>query len=272
MDGRVNLSFCVMEKYNFKKKYGQNFLSNISILLNISKYANIKEDDLVIEIGPGSGNLTKELQKYNSNLLCFEIDKDLNKYLSKLENQKTKIIYEDFLKIDISSIISNYKYNNLYIIGNLPYYITTAIIEKILNSNVLPNKMIFMVQKEVADRFIASPKSKNYGSFTVFINLKYSVKKLLDVNKKEFIPVPKVDSSVVLFERKENFYELNDKKTFYTLVRESFKFKRKNIRNNLKNYDLDLIEEILKKYNLTLQSRAEEMPIECFVELSNKLC
>ena len=141
----------------FKKKFGQNFLNDKSIINNITSSINPTEDDLIIEIGPGSGALTKNLVKYNSNLICYEVDKDLETTLNQIKNDKTQIIFDDFLKRDIQSDISKIDYKNLYIIGNLPYYITTPIILSIIESRVDVKEMVFMVQKEVAERFSAKP-------------------------------------------------------------------------------------------------------------------
>ena len=118
-----------MNSFNFKKKYGQNFLINDNVLNRIADSINPTEDDLIIEIGPGSGTLTKKLKKYNANLVCFEIDTDTKVFLDKLEDDKTRIIYEDILETNINEIISSIKYKDLYIVGNLPYYITTKIIK-----------------------------------------------------------------------------------------------------------------------------------------------
>ena len=137
----------------FKKKFGQNFINDKFIINNITSSINPTEDDLILEIGPGSGALTKNLVKYNSNLICYEVDKDLENTLNQIKNDKTQIIFDDFLKRDIQSDISKIDYKNLYIIGNLPYYITTPIILSIIESRVDVKEMVFMVQKEVAERF-----------------------------------------------------------------------------------------------------------------------
>ena len=141
-----------MSSFNFKKKFGQNFLKDSKILNDIVNSIPIKENDLVIEIGPGAGALTKCIKNTKCNLLCYEIDTELERYLSLLEDNKTKIIYDDFLNRDIKVDIKDIKYDSLYIIANLPYYITTPIIEKIIDSNIDINSCVFMVQKEVADR------------------------------------------------------------------------------------------------------------------------
>ena len=128
-----------------------------------------------------------------------------------------------------------------------------------------------MVQKEVGDRFKAIPGTEDYNSLSIYLNYYFDVKKILDVSKNVFIPKPNVDSIVVEFKRKENTFKLKDEKLFFKLVRDSFVQKRKNLRNNLKSYNLEKIEEVLKKYNYDLTVRAEQLPIEVFVEISNNL-
>ena len=190
--------------------------------------------------------------------------------LSKFENEKTKIIFDDFLKRDILSDIKEIKYNKLFIIGNLPYYITTPIILSIIESSLNVENMVFMVQKEVADRFSSNPGSKEYGSISVLLNYYFNIKKLFDVSRTKFYPVPNVDSSVIKFEKKDYLIPVDFEK-FNKLVRDSFQFKRKNIKNNLKGYDLNKIDEVLKKYSFSLSSRAEELSMDIFVDIANNI-
>lgn len=254
----------------FKKKFGQNFLNDKSIINNITSSINPTKDDLIIEIGPGSGALTKNLVKYNSNLICYEVDKDLENTLNQIKNDKTQIIFDDFLKRDIQNDISRINYKNLYIIGNLPYYITTPIILSIIESRVDVKEMVFMVQKEVAERFSAKPGTKEYGSISVLLNYYFDIKKLFDVSRNKFYPVPNVDSSVIKLVKKDNILPV-DFERFNKLVKDSFQYKRKNIRNNLKAYDLNKVEGVLTKYGYSLSSRSEELSYEIFVELANTL-
>ncbi len=259
--------------FKFKKKYGQNFLIDKNITNKIAIIINDKDDSLVIEIGPGDGRLTKELCKNFTNVLCYEIDNELEPLLNnnlKQYNNK-KIIFCDFLKRDILNDIKEYKYKKLYVIANLPYYITTPIIEKIIDSNILIDQMVFMVQKEVGDRFVAKPNSRDYNSLTIYLNYYFDIKKEFIVNRNSFMPKPNVDSIVVSFKSKENKNILINETLFFKLVRDSFKFKRKNIRNNLKEYDLNIIENILKKYNFDLTVRAEQLSLEIFCDLANNL-
>lgn len=259
-----------MQKFNFKKKFGQNFLIDKNKTQMIVDLINAKENDLIIEIGPGAGALTKRLVKKNANLICYEIDEDTKEYLLPLENEKTKIIYKDFLKTNLEEDIKGIKYENLYIIGNLPYYITTPIIEHIIKSEIPVKKSVFMVQKEVGDRFSSKPGSREYGSITVFLDYYFDIKKEFIVGRKCFNPAPNVDSVIISLNTKENRIPV-DMTKFDRLVRDSFQFKRKNIRNNLRNYDLEKIDSILSEYGYSINNRAEELSYEIFVDLSNRL-
>lgn len=264
-----------MNKYGFnlKKMFGQNFIIDENIIGNIISKSGIDKDTLVIEIGPGAGSLTYKLSEYAKNVLCYEIDttlKDLlNDNLKGLNNVEIK--FEDFLKSNPNEDIKKYNYKKLYVVANLPYYITTPIIMKFIEESVPVDKLVVMVQKEVGDRFKAVPNTKEYNSLSVYLNYYFDVKKLLDVSRNVFIPKPNVDSIVIEFTRHENLIKLNNQSLFFRLVRDSFKQKRKNLRNNLKGYDLEQIESILQKHNLDLTARAEQLPIEIFVEISNNL-
>lgn len=259
-----------MTKFNFKKKYGQNFLIDKNILYKIINNLNVDKDDLIIEIGMGSGNLTKELEKLNCQLIGYEIDLETKKYLDEIKSPNLKIIYEDFLNRDVKNDLKKYQYKNLYIVGNLPYYITTPIIEKITTEELNPKEILIMVQKEVAERFAAKPGNKNYGFITVYLNYFYQIIKLFDVNRNSFIPTPKVESSVVKLIT-HNKYKITNEIRFFKLISDAFKQKRKTLLNNLKNYDQTKIKEILTKNNYSNLVRAEELPIEIFLEITNAL-
>lgn len=264
-----------MEKYNFnlKKIYGQNFIIDENIINSIIEKSNIDKDTLVIEVGPGAGSLTYKLGKYAGEVIAYEIDTSLKELLSDNISQlnNVKVIYEDFLKSNIKSVIKEYSYKKIYLVANLPYYITTPIILKVIEDELFIDKMVVMVQKEVGDRFKARPGSKDYSSLSVYLNYYYDVKKVLDVSKNVFIPKPNVDSIVVEFKKKESLKYLKDKNVFFKLVRDSFKQKRKTLKNNLRDYDLSKIEKILEKYNMDLSIRAEQIPIDIFIDISNNL-
>jgi len=256
--------------FNFKKKFGQNFLIDKDKTQRIVDLINANEDDLIIEIGPGAGALTKRLVKKKAKLICYEIDEDTKEYLLPLENDKTKIVYKDFLTANVKEDIKDIEYKNLYIVGNLPYYITTPIIEKIIKEEVNVKKMVFMVQKEVGERFASKPNTREYGSITVFLNYYFNIKQEFIVGRKCFNPSPNVDSVVISLNQKAERKQV-DMKKFDRLVRDSFQFKRKNLRNNLKNYDLEKINEILSDYKLDITHRAEELDYTIFVDLCNRL-
>lgn len=253
-----------------KKSLGQNFLEDNKVLDNIIFNCNVSKEDLVIEIGPGKGALTKRLKKFNAELIAFEIDERLSNILKKLEDNKTKIVFGDFLKMDLEKFI-NKKYRKIHVIANIPYYITSLIIKKVLESQIIVDEMILMVQKEVADRLSASCKTKAYGSLTIYCNVKYDVEKLFNVAKTSFNPIPKVDSAIVKFTRADK-YDIKDMNVFERLINDSFTLKRKTLKNNLKEYDWKMIYEILKCYGYTEQVRAEEISVDIFVEIANSLC
>lgn len=260
-------------EFSFKKKFGQNFIIDENIINNIINKAEIDENTLVIEIGPGAGSLTTKLALKAKSVLCYEIDTKLKDILE--ENLKdynnVDIIFEDFLNVDINKDLEKYNYDKLYVVANLPYYITTPIIIKLIEDKINVDKIVVMVQKEVGDRFKARPGSKDYGSLSIFLNYYFDIKKVLDVSRNVFIPKPNVDSIVVEFTKKNNKLELRNEELFFKLIKDSFTQKRKTLRNNLKDYDLNKIELILKKYNMDLSVRAEAISIEIFVEIANSL-
>lgn len=257
-----------MEKHNFKKKYGQNFLRNNDILERIVSSFECDKNSKIIEIGPGDGALTKKLVKKNVEVIAFEIDKSLKQYLDMIDNNNLRVIYEDFLEVKLENYFSDK--DKLYVIANIPYYITTPIITKFVDDNCIPETMVLMVQREVAERLSAKPKTSSYSAITVLLNYYFDVEYLFTVSRNEFYPVPNVDSAVIKLKKRENNINLDYDK-FKNLVYDSFKQKRKNLKNNLKKYDLDKIKKVLEKYNLDLTNRAEDLSYEIFIEISNIL-
>lgn len=260
-------------QHNFKKKFGQNFLNDENILNKIVKEANIPDDTLVIEIGPGAGALTDKLKNFAKNVLAYEIDLDLKDILLNKfkDHQNVNIIWDDFLNRDIKEDIKDYQNKNIFVVANIPYYITTPIIEKIIESGIDITKVVLMVQKEVGERFSAKPGSKDYSSITVFLNYFYEIKELFVVSRNCFTPKPNVDSVIISFTKKESQRKAKNEELFLKLIKDSFQYKRKNLRNNLKNYDLEKIESILKKQNKDLTTRAETIDLDTFIDISNAL-
>lgn len=265
-----------MERYNvdFKKKFGQNFLKNISVVKRIVDVADIKEKSLVIEVGPGGAIMTRELAKRADNVLAYEIDEDLKDELySRLAGlNNVEVLFKDFLTSDLCGDVSKYDYENLYFVSNVPYYITTPIILKLIDSKLKFKRIVMMVQKEVGDRFTTGPGNKSYGSISVLLQYYFDARKEFLVSRNEFVPVPNVDSVIISFKEKENKYELLDGQFFEKLVRDSFQQKRKTIKNNLVCYDLEKVNMVLQRSGYDLSVRAEALPVNVFVDLANELC
>ena len=257
-------------KIKAKKSLGQNFLQDENILKQIANSITTNKNDLIIEIGPGKGALTKYLKRKNSFLICYEIDTRLKPILSQYEDNLTKMIYKDFLQANILEDSKHFTYENIYIMANIPYYITTPIIKHIINLDKLKS-MTLLVQKEVAERFTAKPKTKAYGSLTVYLNYYFNIHYLFEVSRFAFNPVPKVESAVINFERKEEKPKVKNEELFFKLINDSFKMKRKTLKNNLKDYDWSKIKIVLEKNNLKENIRAEELSLEVFIELANTL-
>lgn len=259
-----------MREFNFKKKYGQNFLIDNNVLNKITDCLNVTEKDLIIEIGPGSGNLTNKLIQFNCKIIAYEIDIDVKPYLDRIDYSELSVVYDDILNRSIIEDVKNIKYENLYIIGNLPYYITTPIIEKLTKENLNPKEMFFMVQKEVADRLSSKPGVKEYGYITVFLNYHYDIEKMFDVSRKSFMPAPNVESSIIKL-TSHGKYKVKSEELFNEVISNAFKHKRKTLLNNLKMYDKSAVEKVLVNNNLSNLIRAEDLPIEIFLEITNAL-
>lgn len=262
-----------MYNFDYKKSLGQNFLKDNNVVEKIVSAINYEDNNLVIEIGPGSGAMTKELLKRVDFAILYEIDTRLEKILFKelSDYVNYELIFDDFLKRNIGNDLSKYKYDNLYIVANLPYYITTPIINKIVSDKITVKEMVIMIQKEVADRLSSKPGSRDYGQITVFLNYFFEIEKVLTVSKNCFVPKPKVDSAVIKMKRREQKELVKDEEFFEKIVKDSFRFKRKTIKNNLSNYDLKKIDIILNKYGFDINTRSECIPYYVFVEIANEL-
>ena len=260
-----------MDNFNYKKSLGQNFLKDQNIINKIVSSSSVDKDTLVIEIGPGSGALSKEIIPLSGYAVLYEIDERLKDVLSKElgNNDNYKIIFDDFLKQDISNIKKEYNFKKVYVVANLPYYITSPIIVKFA-TELYPDRILVMVQDEVASRLAADCGTKDYAMISVLLGAKYDIKKLFKVSRNCFTPMPNVDSSVILMEKNNKLGNVKEDK-FISLIKDAFKYKRKNLKNNLVGYDLDNINSFLSKYNYSLANRAEDIPIEVFVEMTKIL-
>lgn len=270
----------LMNKYNItaNKNYGQNFLINENIVSEIVQKAEVSKKDLVIEIGPGLGNLTSFLLESAGKVICIELDTHMLKILNdrfSLYNN-FELINDDVLKVNLKELIlKNSEFKNVKVVANLPYYITTPIIMKLLEDKLNLTSITVMVQKEVAERLTETPGSKNTGSITYSINYYTNPKTVIEVPKESFIPSPKVDSSVIKLDiLKEPKIKVLNEELFFKVIKCSFMQKRKTLMNSLSNSGItnkETLEKILTEMNLDLRIRAEQLTLEQFGMISDKL-
>ncbi|MDD3460908.1 MAG: 16S rRNA (adenine(1518)-N(6)/adenine(1519)-N(6))-dimethyltransferase RsmA [Mesotoga sp.] len=241
---------------------GQNFLKSAKISRRIVESASLDPSLTIVEIGVGSGSLTSILLELGYTVIGFEIDTRFVEGNKRLEGEKCTLRYEDFLKADLSSLPEPAAY-----VANIPYYITSPIIERIMFEGPDFVKAVLMVQKEYADRLIATPRTKEYGILTVNVNTFASVSELFQVSRKEFIPQPEVDSMVIeLSLLDEPPIERERRDPYRGFVRQCFSQRRKKLKNNLKGL-VDSPESLLKASEIGLDVRAEELDVEDFVRL-----
>ena len=244
--------------FKAKKSLGQNFLIDKNIINLIVNLANIKQDDTLIEVGPGTGNLTKELLSKNpKKLILIEKDKNLSIKLKKQFEDKIILINEDILKLSEKKLVKE----QITIFGNLPYNISTQILAKwikIKNLNLFCKKFILMFQKEVADRIIADHNNKNYGRLSILTSWKINTKKIKDVSANSFFPSPKVKSTILLMEPKKNVFNIKNPKNLEYITKIFFNQRRKMIRKPL-NILFKNPNEIAQKLNLNLNDRPQNL-------------
>ena len=249
-----------------KKSLGQNFLKDNNILDLIIKLGDIKSKNTVIEIGPGTGNLTNEIIKKNPlKLIVIEKDNELAKNLKIKFKENIELINQDILKIKDEDLVNE----NMIIFGNLPYNISTQILVKLIRSKILlklSKKIIFMFQKEVADRIIAQPNSSKYGRISIISSWKMNVKKIQEINPYSFYPAPKVKSAILVFEPKKNFYKIKDCKNLEYVTQVFFNFRRKKIKKSL-NILFGNYEKISKKLNIDFNKRPQNLEPDTYLKL-----
>jgi 16S rRNA (adenine1518-N6/adenine1519-N6)-dimethyltransferase len=272
----------IMKKYNISanKDLGQNFLVDDSVIENIIEVSEIKSEDFVIEIGPGLGTLTSKLVEKAGKVIAIELDKKmieiLNDRFSLYEN--FKVINEDVLKVDLNNLIKNENDKNytVKIVANLPYYITTPIIMKLLEEKLNINSITVMIQKEVADRLTEIPGGKNTGAITYCVYYYANAQEMMTVPNTSFIPAPKVNSEVIKLDiRKEPPVYLKNEEIFFKVIKASFMQRRKTLLNGLANAGIaskEKIKTILQQLELNENTRGEQLTIEQFAEIANKLC
>ncbi len=283
MENALEETRYLIKKYKIKanKSLGQNFLIDDDVLKDIVNGAEIEENDVVIEIGPGLGSLTKLLLKKAKKVICIELDKKMINILNdRFDGYKNiELINADVLNIDLNEIIKeerkqNEDLNNIKIVANLPYYITTPIIMKLIENNLDIESITVMIQKEVAERLIAVPGSKETGAITYTVYYYCECNKIREVEKECFIPTPEVKSEVIKLKlRKENFINVKDKKVMFNIIKSAYMQRRKTIVNSLTNVGMyknkEQCIETLKKLGLSEDTRPENLSIEDFARLTN---
>jgi 16S rRNA (adenine1518-N6/adenine1519-N6)-dimethyltransferase len=268
--------------FSFKKSLGQNFLIDPNILRNITEHAGLSKDTAAIEIGPGIGALTEHLARTSGKVVAFEIDQRLipilGDTLSPYDN--VKIINKDVLEADVKSIIEEEfeGYDDIMVVANLPYYVTTPIILKLLMERLPIRGICVMLQKEVGDRISAKPGKKEYGSLSIAIQYYTEAEMVMTVPKTVFMPQPNVDSAVIrLTKREQPPVEVIDEDFFFTVTRSSFAQRRKTILNNLTSQlpagreKKEYILEALSKAGVEPSRRGETLSIQEFGALSDAL-
>lgn len=271
--------FKTLEKYQLiaKKGYGQNFLINENVTKNIVEKSSIDKENLIIEIGPGLGALTEELLLKFKKVIAIEIDKNMVNVLKDTfcDESKLEIINDDFLKVNLKEIMNNnLKFNKVSVVSNLPYYITSDILEKIiLNRENKLDKVVVMMQKEVGKKLLN--KEEKIESYLRFLLTNYcGVKELVYVSKNDFIPRPNVDSIVLEMSLRQEKYPIKNEGKFFYIFKECLKNKRKFLLSNLMNIlNIDKAEliKIFNELNISENARIEELDVKEYVNLINKI-
>ncbi|MFD2045583.1 16S rRNA (adenine(1518)-N(6)/adenine(1519)-N(6))-dimethyltransferase RsmA [Ornithinibacillus salinisoli] len=266
-------------KFTFKKSLGQNFLIDVNILKNIIKHAGINKETGAIEIGPGIGALTEQLAVHADNVVAYEIDQRLLPILDDTLQgySNVRVIHEDILKANVHEMIKEQfePEQPVHIVANLPYYITTPILMKLLREKLPVSSLTVMIQKEVADRMAAKPNSKSYGSLTIAIQYYTHAEVVMNVPKSVFMPQPNVDSSILkLTTREKPPVHVDNEDYFFPIVQACFAQRRKTLRNNLTShfkdvYDKGEITTILNEIGIDGTRRGESLTMEEFAILAN---
>ncbi|OPZ93970.1 MAG: Ribosomal RNA small subunit methyltransferase A [Firmicutes bacterium ADurb.Bin419] len=272
----------LIKRYGIRltKSLGQNFLTDENVVARIVDTAEVTSDDLVMEIGPGIGSMTGELAKRAGKVVAVEIDRHLIPALKEnlKEFSNLEIINEDIMKVNVKDITVNEQNMTMKVAANLPYYITTPIIMKLLEEENDLELMVFMVQKEVAQRMVAKPGGKDYGALSVAVQYYAQPERVFDVPPHCFIPQPEVDSTIIkLKKNKTPPVNLKDKDMFFKVVKASFGQRRKTLLNALTNFggfnkSKEEIREILSALDINENARGETLTIEQFASLSNQFC
>lgn len=274
----------ILEKYgfSFKKSLGQNFLIDTNILRRIVDFAEFGENSGAIEIGPGIGALTEQLARSSKKVVAFEIDQRLLPILAETLSpyENVKVIHKDVLEADVQAVMAEEFVNidDIMVVANLPYYVTTPIIMKLLEDQLPIRGIVCMLQKEVADRISASPGTKEYGSLSIAVQYYTKAETVMIVPKTVFVPQPNVDSAVIRLTRRDKpAVTVKDENFFFQVTRSSFAQRRKTLLNNLTSQlpeGKQKKEEILKALaaaGIEPSRRGETLSLEEFGRLSDEL-
>lgn len=266
----------LVKKYNFKfsKSLGQNFLVDDSVLEDIVEGAEVCEDDLVIEIGPGVGTLTAQILKRAKKVVAVELDTDLIPILENElgDNPKFSLVHKDALKVDFNEIIGDEQ--SVKLVANLPYYVTTPIIAKLLNEGYKFKSLTIMIQKEVAERINSEPNCKEYGALSILVQYYCDTRIVRRVPPSCFMPRPKVDSIVIRLDRLEKpRVDVKDKKLFFDVVRNSFNMRRKTLWNATKGFNLSKedLEKAFENSDIDQKRRGETLSLQEFANLADAI-
>ena len=261
--------------FRFNKQFGQNFITDQNLLRAIVDDAKITKDDVVVEIGPGAGTLTKEIAKKAKEVYSFEIDNNLAPILNETlqDCPNSTVIFKDFQKVDDEQLIQLLSNREYKVVANLPYYITTPIIMKFIESAYPPKSITVMVQKEVAERLKSNAVTSDIGAISLSIALYGDVKMTRVVSRKMFMPEPNVDSAVIRIDM-QNKYDNIDKKPVKKLIKAAFNMRRKTFLNNISNafnISKDRIKEVLKELNIDENIRGEAVSIDNYIAIAKNL-
>ena len=275
----------ILNKYDIKanKRFGQNFLIDDNILENIVEVSNISKSDLVVEIGPGLGNLTEYIIDKAGYMLLVEIDNKMIQILNERFKEKDNysLLNDDVLKINLDKKVEeiekklNIKFNKIKVVANLPYYITTPILFKLLQDESRIDSITVMVQKEVAERMVAHSKTKDYGILTLMVKYLSDANIEFIVPKESFIPAPNVTSAIISL-RKNKKFNVKDEKLFFDLIHKSFAKRRKTMINslylsNFNGLEKEKVNDIFSKLGMDKNVRAEELEIEDYINIADTI-
>ena len=275
-----NDTMAILKKYKISadKSLGQNFLVSDEVVEGIVESANINKEDIIIEIGPGLGVLTNLLLEKSDDVIAVELDNRMVEIISDRFKEKTNltVIHEDILKVDLKELLNNRKKSEnskVKVVANLPYYISTPIIMKLLEQNQIIDEIIVMVQKEVGDRLTAKTGTRVAGAITYAVEFYSDATAVINVPKESFVPSPKVESVVIKLKIKKQTQDIN-KEMLFKVVKAAFSQRRKTLSNALVNggiVEKNKLEEVLEKAELEKNVRGENLTLEDFIKLCENI-